>query len=219
MNDAERDTTASEAGQPTESRRVRWTRYGAELARKSVHFTSALCPIIYAFISWKLMMILVTPVIAIVVALDLGRYRVAWINALFAYCFGHMLREREHRTLSGATYVMLSVGICILLFPKPIAIAALLMMSVSDALASLVGMKAGGPRWIGDKSVAGSAAFFISAIAISWICLPDAKLAGLAGAAFATFAEATPLTCGKHIADDNLVVPLSAGAVMWLLLP
>lgn len=89
-------------------------------------------------------------------------------------------------------------------------------MSVSDALASLVGMRVGGPGWCG-KSLAGSGAFLVSAVIIALLLVPDRPVAAVVGAVTATIVELLPLRVGRARLDDNLSVPLAGGAVMWAL--
>jgi dolichol kinase len=130
---------------------------------------------------------------------------------------GRILRADEGKLLTGATYVAISVLLVVLLFPdKRIGATVLLFMSVSDALASLVGMKIPSARFLG-KSVAGSAAFFLSAVAIALWQLPDRWLLAIIGAADATLIEAAPLRIGESRVDDNLAIPLGSGAIMTLL--
>jgi dolichol kinase len=126
---------------------------------------------------------------------------------------GRIIRQAEAHTLTGATYVTLAALLTIVLFEKPIAITALLFMSVSDALASLVGIRFGRARFFG-KSLAGSAAFFVSAGVIGLLVLSATPLIALAGALVGTVVEAVPLKIGGYRLDDNLSIPLIAGAAM-----
>lgn len=187
-----------------------------ELARKAVHFSSAACPAVYAFIDRGPMLELVIPVTAVVIAADILRQVHPRLRAFYDRHWGHLMRGDEHQRLSGASHVMIAMVLCVWLFPKPAALAAMLFLSISDGLASLVGMRVGGPGWFG-KSFAGSGAFLASALVIALVCLRAHPAAAIVGPVVATVVEALPLRIGRARLDDNLTMPLAAGAAMWAL--
>ena len=91
---------------------------------------------------------------------------------------------------------------------------ALLVLSVGDPVASAVGRGAPGPR-IAGKSLAGSAAFAVAATlaALGASFHTDVPLGWwlIIGAIVGAATEVTPLRL-----DDNVTIPLIAGAVMTL---
>lgn len=190
--------------------------YRHEVARKAIHLGSAVCPLIYGLTGREVSLLIGVPVTLLIIGMDVARRRHAGFGAWYDRWLGRLMRADEHRRLCGASYVMIAVVLCILLFPPPVAIAAMLFLSVSDALASLVGLRVGGPRWFG-KSLAGSGAHFASAATIALLCLPAAPLAAVLGALAATIMEAAPLRLGGARLDDNLTAPLAGGAMMVLL--
>lgn len=121
---------------------------------------------------------------------------------------------------SGAIYVLAAAFLCVLLFPRMIAVTALAMALTGDAAASLAGIKFG-RRKVFDKSLEGAVAFFAAALVTADV-IAAALPAGagyMSAAAIAAFAAAAvELTAKKTGINDNLSVPLAAGAVMLLLL-
>jgi dolichol kinase len=190
--------------------------YRHEVIRKTIHVASALCPLIYAFIDRELMLWLATPLALAFIAADILRQVHPRLRGFYDRRFGQLMRRDENQRLCGASHVMIAVVLCVWLFPKPVAIAAMLFMSVSDALASLVGQWVGGPRWL-NASLSGSAAFLLSALLIAVPLLWGYPLAAVCGALTATVVEALPLRLGNARIDDNISVPLSGGLGMWLL--
>ncbi len=194
--------------------------YKNELLRKSIHLTSLLIPIIYYFIPKELGLTLLIPLVAISLLIDTLKIFSRKFRALFIKFFGFMLREHEldasKHTYTGATFVLLSALISMLLFPKIIFITAFSILIISDTSAALIGRKYGRHKFLA-KSLEGSTAFFISAVIVVLLA-PKVTgsvteyLIGIAGAFVATFGE--NLSYGW--ADDNFVIPLSAGATMWL---
>ncbi|MGD8454112.1 MAG: SEC59/DGK1/VTE5 family protein [Phycisphaerae bacterium] len=188
-----------------------------ELLRKTIHAGSAVCPLIYGLLGKEGSLWIAIPITIAFIIIDVLRRQSGPVQRLYGRLFGAVTRRHEARHFCGATYVMIAVVLCIVLFPRPVAIASMLFLSISDAVASLVGLTIGRPRW-SDKSAAGSAAFLVTAVLIALLCLPDAKALGVIGAIAATVVEALPIRVGPLRLDDNLTVPLAGGVVMTLLL-
>jgi dolichol kinase len=193
------------------------TGHSPELPRKVLHLTAATTPIVYLFITRETMLWLLPPCVAIAVLIEVLRLSSARCAAFFRRAVGFMVRTTEWTRVTGATYVMVGALASVWLFSRPIAIAVLFIQVISDTAASLVGLRYGRTRFLG-KSLAGSSAFFVTALAILWLMWPDAKEMGLLAAAVATLAEALPvLRLGRYELNDNLTVPLLTGVVLSLL--
>ena len=190
--------------------------YKEELWRKSIHLGSSAFPIAYWLTSRSFMLWVLVPLAGIAIVAETLRHTRPGFRTFIDTWLGRVLRQAEAHTLTGATYVTFGALLSILLFDKPIAITVLLFLSVSDALASLVGIRFGRVR-LGSKSLEGSAAFFVSAAAIALFVMWPTPLVAIAGAAVATVVEALPLKIARHKLDDNLTIPLVAGAAMTLL--
>jgi len=109
--------------------------------------------------------------------------------------------------LNGATCITLSALFLVLFFPKIIAITAFSMVSVSDTMAALIGKTFGRHRFA-DKSLEGSAAFFLSALIIVAIVPNLNPVAGIVMAIVGTVAEAFIIRIGGFRIDDNLTIPI-----------
>ena len=188
--------------------------YKEEIARKLVHLASATIPLVYCYASRDFMLVALGILSAVALGIEFFRATRAGARAFIDRWLGRIIRTAESATMTGATYVVLGGLLAIFLFEKRIAIAVLLFLSISDALASLVGIKFGRVKLLGKKSLAGSLAFFLSAAAIVSFVQPSAWWIGLLGAFTATIVEALPLKIAGYKLDDNLTIPLIAGAVM-----
>src|SRR5688572_18978986 len=98
--------------------------------------------------------------LAIAIAVELGRMRLAPVRQLFLRLTSHLLRDHEHSGWSGASWMLAAHLLALLLFPRATAIAALWAVSVGDAAAALVGRAVGRRRLDSGKSLEGSAACF-----------------------------------------------------------
>ena len=147
--------------------------------------------------------------------LDLVRFRNQWLNRLFLRWFSRLLKSDEGRNLTGATYLVIGALFAFLLYGTEVAVPVLLFLSLGDPAAALVGRRMPGPRLFG-KSPGGTLAFVAlglvtvgvltgsGAIDYHWGLLVGALIAGLV--------ELAP-----GYPDDNLTIPLVAGASMHFL--
>lgn len=196
-----------------------------EFARKAIHLSSLLIPLIYCHIGRELALIILAPLAAGFLGVDLLKNFVpaisAWYHSTFAPMLRHHELNKERLHLNGATWITLSAFILIAAFPKMLAIAAFSIVSVSDTLAAIVGKRFGRHRF-GEKSFEGSAAFFVSALGVAAVVPHIALPAGLAMAAAGTIAEAVVIRIGGFKVDDNITVPLAAAVAglccyLWFL--
>ena len=148
-------------------------------------------------------------------ALDLARFRIAWLNRIFLDKLRVLLKSSEDSRLTGATFLLIAACLSFLLFEKEVAIAVLLFLSLGDPVAALVGQSVPGPRIFG-KSPVGTLAFILASLAVVGALtaggIADFRWMFLAGAVVAGLVELAPLPL-----DDNLTVPIIAGAVIQYL--
>lgn len=196
-------------------------RFKDEILRKMIHLCSLSIPIVYYFIPQKTALIILGILTAIALVLDVGRYIFPAIGTIFYKIFGFLLRPHEvdhkKRTLNGATYVLMSGFICVLIFPKVIVVTAFAILIISDTVAALIGRRFGKRKFL-FKSFEGTLAFFISGIAVVFLSPKieyrlEEYMIGIIAAAIGAIVE----NISYGLADDNLVIPLSIGFAMWLM--
>jgi len=182
---------------------------GVEIKRKIVHFATLIVPVAYGLTSEKTVILFLVPFFLALLLVDLLRHFHPGMASLFhKYFFGRVLREEEKPSFMGATYFIFSTILTILLFPKSIAIASILILIVSDTAAALIGKGIGRIKIFG-KTLEGSMAFLITSLAIVWIYPHLDRFAGSLAALGATGIEILPIRV-----NDNLSIPLVAGTIM-----
>ncbi len=183
---------------------------GIEMRRKAVHLATLIIPIGYGFFPKTAILTFLVPFFLLYLAVDLLRHFHPGLAALFKkYFFGRVLRDEEERRLMGSTYFLFASILTILLFPKTIAIVSLLILILSDTAAALVG-KGVGRRRLFRKTFEGTMAFLTSSLLIVWFYPGLDRLAGSVAAFGTTMIEVLPIPL-----DDNLTIPLCAGALMF----
>ena len=195
--------------------------YRDELVRKLIHLFSLSIPIIYYFISRDSAILILGILTFAALAIDLGRYLYPSVGKIFYSIFGFLLRKHEvdsnRKNLNGATYVLISALVCVLIFPKLFFITAFSILIISDTLAALIGRKYGRTKFL-SKSFEGTLTFFISA---SIVVLFTPKVEGRLEEYLIGFAAASVGCIVENIsfgfADDNLSIPIAIGLTMWFL--
>ena len=177
--------------------------YQQEIARKTIHILNIVIPFILYLSDRTFTLIVLIPVTLIFVSLDYLRLINKKIEIIYNYFFTYITRDEEEKKITGASYVFLSSTIVIFFFSKEIAICSLLIMSISDTLAALIGRRYGVVK-LKNKTLEGSLIFFMSSIVIVLIMNLNLLIA-IPSTLIATYVEyANPADI-----DDNFSVPIS----------
>jgi dolichol kinase len=183
-----------------------------ELARKAIHVSSAAVPLLVWLVPRPVAVAVLVPAALLALGIDFARHRIRPFRYHFLRRTRTMLRAHERRGLAGATWMALAYAAALLLYPKPVAVAAMLFNGLGDAAAALVGKRWGRRRTAWGKSWEGFAAGLATDLAVGmgmWMLAPAVvPLAGaVTGAVVAATVEFAPLPL-----DDNVRVTLAGGA-------
>ena len=189
----------------------------SEYKRKLIHLFNLAIPFSYLYVfpeKWVFVKFL-SILMVLFIIFDILRHKVAWVKSLFTLFINSMLRSHEQEgKLTGATWVMIGAVISIILFSKPVAIIALIFMSLGDSAAGLIGQRYGKHK-IWNKSWEGffGGLFVCIIIGIIYSLLTTLPMTiSLSGAVAAMVMEILPIPL-----DDNFKIPLGAGAIMMML--
>ncbi len=118
-------------------------------------------------------------------------------------------REHEHHRVAAHIYFAAAAFINLYFFPPAIAMGAVTVATLGDAMAAIVGKSVGRHRFSNGKSLEGSLAYFISGVAILWplLGLPLAVVGSLAGMV-AEFYNFPP--------DDNFSNQLTVSLALYM---
>ena len=212
-------TTPGEAPRADDLHAAATIDYRSELVRKAIHLCSLSIPVIYSFITKDLALMLLVPVTAAFLIVDTARLYYPPVSRMFYRVFGWLLRRHEQdenaKRFNGATIVLLSAVLCVIVFPKLITVTAFAILIISDSTSALIGRRYGKRRFL-RKSLAGATAFFLSAVVVVLVS-PKAEgnvweyAIGIVAAAVGAVVES-----GSTI-DDNFSIPVSIGIMMWIL--
>lgn len=119
---------------------------------------------------------------------------------------------------SGPFYFLLGTGLVFLFFPVKIAYAAILILAVGDSFSHIFAERL--PKninlpWNRRKSLTGVGLGILAGTFAAQFFVP--LWAAFPASCLAIALETYPWRVGKFFVDDNILIPLSAGAVLYLL--
>lgn len=187
-----------------------------ELNRQVFHILFGLAVVIlliYGFLNKE--MILAFILIGIVLSILSKRHRIPVIHNLLQ----KFERENEIKKFPGKGMIFYLIGIYIslVLFSMEVAMASIMVLALGDSISHLYGLHYGKTKHPLSKTkfLEGTLAGFIAGFIGAFAFLPwhEAFFASLA----AMIVEAIEIKIGYEQVDDNLVVPIVAGAAVWLI--
>ena len=183
--------------------------YNQEVYRKIIHiFSSSIAILLYILGKDILLPYLLLSAI-IFPGFDFARKYIPIIKKIYFMLFRNVTRPQEYQNLSGASWVFIGAACTLFLFNENVTIIALLVMSISDSAAAIIGIRYGKTKLF-NKSLEGSIAFFISASIIIFSLSPALFIVNMVAVFIAVVIElfATPML------NDNLFIPVSIAFVL-----
>ncbi|ACS34635.1 diacylglycerol/polyprenol kinase family protein [Thermococcus gammatolerans] len=180
------------------------TSLKSELKRKALHLTGLVVPALYILTDREFTLTFVATAFAVFVVLepfriieelrDRIKLKLRLINPDVVTGIEVLERhvmdiEREHERLGVAAHIYFALAslIVVYFFTENVAIAAVTVATLGDAMAAIIGKNFGRHRFSNGKSLEGSLAYFLSALLVIYPLL-GLKLA-IAGALIGTLVE------------------------------
>lgn len=193
-----------------------------EVTRRLVHASTSVVPLSYVFIeavTWRRLQAMLAAAVVVALCMEVVRLRVG----LDWWIYAKLTREYEQDNLAG--YFLGAVGMTVVAFafppggadplvpaapPTPVAVPAILMLTVADPLSGLLGsgeLRAAKQAWVL------LATFGVATLlAVPFVPGVVAVLGGLS----ATIADGVKPVVRGYVIDDNLTIPIAAAVVMYL---
>lgn len=191
------------------------TKLGLEVRRKLIHLTGLSVPLGILVLGRVYTAALIAIALVVAVLIEAGRLK------------GRVslpaVREHEQEKVAGYIYYIFGSLLTVIIFQPMIAIAAMLMLSLGDAVSGLVGSVLENSNVRGYsagwrvKPLPIVAGMFLACLAIGYLSSGITRLSFqvyLAGAIGATVADAVAMVFCNRGLDDNLTIPIFAGAMM-----
>lgn len=155
------------------------------------------------------------------IIVDLVRTKMKPVQNLYVDAFGKILRDHERNNkkslFTGGTYLVIATFICILLFPKEVAIKSIFIIIFCDSAAAIIGKLFGSAK-VWGKTIEGSLAFVAVGMVVIFLT-PNYTLSineyyvAASCLLLTSIVELLPIKF-----DDNIFIPLFYGGIYMLLL-
>ncbi len=184
-----------------------------EAKRKTIHICGIAIPVLYLFVQKDLIILGFVISLFVICILEWLRFR-----GLVSLPF---LRNKEQKKIGAYVFFVIGAFISILIFEKNIAIAAIFMLAIGDAVSGMAGtvLNADNPELYENrmKRPLVMLVMFVTCLIIGWLALHSLPVA-VFGAIGATIADGVPLRVYEITIDDNLTIPLFSGMLMSFVL-
>jgi dolichol kinase len=190
-----------------------------EITRRLVHASTSLVPLAYVFleaVTWRAVQGFLVVAVAVAALLEVARLYVG----LDWTVFDRLTREYEQDNLAG--YFLGAVGMTAValafpptgtalvagLGPSPVAVPAILMLTVADPVSGLLGS---GTLRVAKQTWVLLATFGVATL----LAVPFVpSVAAVAGGLAATVADGVKPSVRGYVLDDNLSIPVAAAVAM-----
>lgn len=154
----------------------------------------------------------------IVIPFDILRLKRPELNQKIVGLFKVVIRIEEVKTISGFSFLIVGSMLVVILFPKPVAVLAMLLLAFGDPASSTFGVLFGKDKLWGRKSLQGTLACFTVCTTVCAIyfwyndfMIERIVLTSILGGFVGALSELLQI---KKL-DDNLTFPLFAGFGLW----
>ena len=128
---------------------------------------------------------------------------------LYTNLFTAFTRPIEFHILTGASWLVIGVALTTIIFNQSAAIIGLLVLSIADSTAAIIGMKFGKTQ-IFNKSLEGTLAFFLTASFIIFLLSSEIFIINICAILGATIVE---LFSSSRF-NDNLFIPITTALIL-----
>ena len=181
-----------------------------EFKRKLIHFASSAIGLSIIYLDSGVIFPALVIFSVLYPLLDYLRINNRLISNFYNTYFHSITRSSESNKFTGASFVFWGALLTYILFDQRIAGISLIIMSLSDAMAAIVGVGFGKTKVL-NKTLEGSFAFFIT----TFIILYFFKIPLITSFVVSTVATATELIQILKI-NDNISIPITVALILTL---
>ena len=189
-----------------------------EIGRQLMHILIGLVTVFLIYFNILSSLALLLIIIIGIIASFLSKR--IWLP-FFSFFLDRLEREDVKKTFPGRGMIFFFIGVLLViqLFDRNIALASIMILALGDSVSHLFGGRFGKlsnifngkSKKLFEGTLAGTVAGFFGAI--FFVSIPEAFIASF----LAMAAEVVQIDFNNNTLDDNLVVPLIAGTVIFLM--
>ena len=181
-----------------------------ELYRKIVHLSSMIIAFSVLLLDANVYIPLLLILTIATICFDIVRIKSSLVSKYYYKYFNIFTRDSERKKITGASFVFIGSLLTVCLFDKDIAFLGLLIMSISDSCAAVIGVLFGKTKLF-NKSLEGSFAYFFATFTIlffSKLTLLDIFIVSMISTATELFSS--------YKYNDNVLIPLVTCTAIYI---
>jgi len=193
-----------------------------EIRRKLFHLAGLFIPWIYIRYNRQITLLIITPISLGFFLIDISRLNYPKFNRFFLQAVSSLIRKEERTRITSSTWFLLGSLWSVLCYTESAAITSIVILAISDPLASIVGRMFGRTKLVFsaysgepcNKTLEGSCAFFLSAMIINYLLsrkMYNHLIILVCDSLIATVIELIPI-----LTDDNFRIPVLLGGYYHL---
>jgi len=180
----------------------------SEELRKLIHLSAVLVPILAELISKTIVLIGLCAIVIVYLTEEMLRLSGRRVPGVTAFTLKMSRSGEDAHLILRPVYLAVGIVLTLLLFPSAIAYAAIVIVAVADPVAAYMGTRFGRTHIRNKKTLEGSlAGLTVSFLLASLIVTPAEAFLGAVGGMVMELVD---------FPDDNLSMPIAAGALMLL---
>lgn len=180
--------------------------------------------LMYEFvITYNQVVIILLSLVTVFASLEITRRRWRrWNDFLLDRVFHRFARPSERYYVNASTYYLLSMTLIAIIFPKPVAQLAILILAFADPTATITGKLWGKNKLFRNKSYVGTGLFFAVGLVVTLtffiLAMPQLSMGYALFAALVLAAVGTATELFSYRIDDNFSIPIVCAITAFLLL-
>ncbi|MBI2136055.1 hypothetical protein HYU06_03220 [Candidatus Woesearchaeota archaeon] len=197
--------------------------YQFEVKRKMFHIVLGFCVIaLYYFNIFDASRLFLLILFGLIVCTAAKYHKIPGIQ----FMLDEFERKENLKHLPGKSVIYFLSGalLAIVIFPKDLAVASLLILTIGDGISPIIGMSYGRIKhpFSNIKFIEGSIAGAILSVVgimlfVYWGYISITFLEAFLASFAAMFFEGVEWQLHRDLQDDNIIIPLVSGGVIWLL--
>ncbi len=184
--------------------------FKGEFKRKLLHFASSMIGFSVIYLDREIILPILIISSIIFPFFDYLRINNTTISNFYNFYFQSITRSFESKKLTGATFVFWGALLTYILFDQKVAGIALIVMSLADAMAAIVGVGYGKTILL-NKSLEGSFAFFMTTFLILYF-FDIPLIISLIVSSVATLTELIEIPK----INDNISIPIAVALLLTI---
>jgi len=210
------------SSEPQKSNSPTATRKDLQWPRRMFHLSMGLiAAFIYQnFLTHKQAVYILGGTTCILYILEQVRLNYPDFAAKFTVINRYMLRAEEELKESSAIPYIMGLLLTILSFPKPLALASILILALADPFSAIVGIQYGKRKITANKTLEGSLTFFVFSFFATYVAFSPMTEISLVKLFSLCLVHAICMALFEIIPlrlDDNLTIPITSASWLWIL--